>query len=141
MTHIYRGVEDCDCEVYAIPYKDDTRFPGFIPYPNKLDQDHYAIAKEFILINQYQEEINCLSLNGTRLGKCAKNTNSLSNSVALFTWLCSLYGKLRILYGTKGLVPKELIEWILDYLEDYEYTCGDPLWLNNNINTINILVE
>ena len=80
-------------------------------------------------------------MNGSRLGKCVKNSNNLNNSATLFTWACSSCGKLRILYGTRRLVSKQFIEWILYYLEDCEHTCGENLWPNNDINTVDIPAE
>ena len=42
-------------------------------------------------------------------------------------------GKDRGLYGSRRHVPKEFIDWIINtYAPDYNYQCGEPLFLNNN---------
>ena len=138
MTQIYRGVQGCSCEVCNIPLKNDFQFPGFIPYPKLMEDNHYSKFESFLPYDQYQDELECPSMNGKRLSKCSKNTLKLSTSTALFLWKCSTCSMVRLVYGIKKNIPSEYIEFLKTYLEDYEYVCGDPIFPHNDINLVDL---
>ena len=74
-------------------------------------------------------------MNRGKLGK-HKNIIKCSNATAFAYFLCHLYNRLRFLYtNTKKNFDKNYLEYILeDYLSVYDWTCGEPLFPDNNIN-------
>jgi len=100
-----------------------------------IDKEHYDNLPSFILRELYQAETDIPSMNREKLGK-HKNIIKCSNATAFAYFHCHLCDRIRFLYtNTKKNFDKNYLEYLLeDYLPIYDWTCGKPLFLDNDIN-------
>ena len=88
-----------DCTFCNMPSKTNVKFRGHIPFPSKINDDHYSKFPELVPIGTDLVEKDCPSMNATnRKGRFFIQQNRLNNHMILMLVAYMVCGKVRGIY-------------------------------------------
>ena len=106
ITDVCRNKVTCDCEIFGTLLHENFSFPEFVPYQNKIDDDHHDVNQNMLQLDQNQEEKTCTSTIVNRMGKVTNNAIKLSRNTALFLHSPTACSKMKLAWGLNKYVPK-----------------------------------